>query len=381
LGAMTGQKKKGPCYHCGVAESPMWRKGPEDKPVLCNACGARWLTKRTLEGYLPKSAGGTRTKRVKMSSSKPKASSKSASGKGGGGGTRRPKMEGSSRRNASEDGVASNGKRKRKVPQKYKEHVEQRAVVAKGKGKKASSNAAGSARGRKVAKRGNLRIELDENSGKVLDRIPSPQKPAKKRHTVRNLFVDDLASPRTTVPPKKKKHDLLLAYPYKKHSVLKSFESPLCHVDLFSIIKESTLDACLSKEDKDVLAAMLPDVDVAAAAPGQDRVSFSNCFKSEAFRGAVLNFQDLLKSGSFDPEFPTSNLRMVDHYKRLTKEVDLSKWSSEAPTSTSQRTRGAPAALPNALQDALTKMRASQAAQEQPKVEVAVVTQRTEIVS
>ena len=52
--------KKGPCCHCGTMEAVMWRKGPEDKPVLCNPCGARWISKKSLEGYMPMSAGGIR---------------------------------------------------------------------------------------------------------------------------------------------------------------------------------------------------------------------------------------------------------------------------------------------------------------------------------
>ncbi|XP_038687021.1 GATA transcription factor 26-like isoform X2 [Tripterygium wilfordii] len=45
--------KQGPCYHCGVASTPLWRNGPPDKPVLCNACGSRWRTKGTLANYTP----------------------------------------------------------------------------------------------------------------------------------------------------------------------------------------------------------------------------------------------------------------------------------------------------------------------------------------
>lgn len=44
----------GPCDHCGRTSTPCWRKGPPEKPCLCNACGARWLVKRCLEGYEPK---------------------------------------------------------------------------------------------------------------------------------------------------------------------------------------------------------------------------------------------------------------------------------------------------------------------------------------
>jgi len=38
----------GPCCHCGATSSPQWRKGPKGKPVLCNACGIRFLRTRTL---------------------------------------------------------------------------------------------------------------------------------------------------------------------------------------------------------------------------------------------------------------------------------------------------------------------------------------------
>lgn len=32
----------GPCDHCGARDSPQWRRGPADKPCLCNACGTRY---------------------------------------------------------------------------------------------------------------------------------------------------------------------------------------------------------------------------------------------------------------------------------------------------------------------------------------------------
>ncbi|KAL9668238.1 hypothetical protein QQ045_002616 [Rhodiola kirilowii] len=45
--------KQGPCCHCGVPSTPLWRNGPPDKPVLCNACGSRWRTKGSLTNYTP----------------------------------------------------------------------------------------------------------------------------------------------------------------------------------------------------------------------------------------------------------------------------------------------------------------------------------------
>ncbi|KAM7263465.1 hypothetical protein ACFE04_005523 [Oxalis oulophora] len=33
--------------------TPLWRNGPLEKPVLCNACGSRWRTKGTIVNYTP----------------------------------------------------------------------------------------------------------------------------------------------------------------------------------------------------------------------------------------------------------------------------------------------------------------------------------------
>merc|ERR1739848_790411 len=173
-------------------ESVMWRKGPENKPVLCNPCGARWITKRTLEGYLPQSAGGG--KRRAKPKSKVKASTKT-----------------DSKSRGAKQVLMTSSKRVRKVPQKYADEDAKRSRTTT-----ASVSPTKGARRGKVS----LKIDLGDKNLKVMDRIPSPQKPAKKRHTARNLFVEDLASPRTTLPPKKKKHDLLLLYPYMKRTVL-----------------------------------------------------------------------------------------------------------------------------------------------------------------
>ncbi|KAJ7550792.1 hypothetical protein O6H91_07G118600 [Diphasiastrum complanatum] len=51
--------KQGPCCHCGITTTPLWRNGPPDKPVLCNACGSRWRTKGTLCNYMPIHSGGS----------------------------------------------------------------------------------------------------------------------------------------------------------------------------------------------------------------------------------------------------------------------------------------------------------------------------------
>ncbi|KAI8471143.1 MAG: hypothetical protein J3K34DRAFT_418202 [Monoraphidium minutum] len=77
-GARRGKGKQelcGPCCHCGASSSPQWRKGPKGKPILCNACGIRFLRTRSLGKVTPKKrrspvgvgAGGAAAgKRLKM---------------------------------------------------------------------------------------------------------------------------------------------------------------------------------------------------------------------------------------------------------------------------------------------------------------------------
>ncbi|CAJ2677191.1 unnamed protein product [Trifolium pratense] len=46
--------RSGPCYHCGINSTPLWRQGPNDKPVLCNACGSRYRHWGHLDNYFPR---------------------------------------------------------------------------------------------------------------------------------------------------------------------------------------------------------------------------------------------------------------------------------------------------------------------------------------
>ncbi|KAF2293748.1 hypothetical protein GH714_004462 [Hevea brasiliensis] len=49
--------------------TPLWRNGPPEKPVLCNACGSRYRIRGTLANYAPKHAQGQPiAKRVRISS-------------------------------------------------------------------------------------------------------------------------------------------------------------------------------------------------------------------------------------------------------------------------------------------------------------------------
>ncbi|XP_039056793.1 GATA transcription factor 26-like [Hibiscus syriacus] len=59
-------RKIGPCFHCGVDSTPLWRNGPPEKPVLCNACGSRYRLGKPLENYAPKALKISPKKRRKQ---------------------------------------------------------------------------------------------------------------------------------------------------------------------------------------------------------------------------------------------------------------------------------------------------------------------------
>ena len=39
------RKSKGGCLQCGTTTTPQWRRGPEGRRTLCNACGVRYMLK------------------------------------------------------------------------------------------------------------------------------------------------------------------------------------------------------------------------------------------------------------------------------------------------------------------------------------------------
>ncbi|KAK8582633.1 hypothetical protein V6N13_069405 [Hibiscus sabdariffa] len=56
--------------------SPLWRNGPPEKPVLCNACGSRYRLGRPLENYRPKAHhNATKRKREAVAESSSTSSS------------------------------------------------------------------------------------------------------------------------------------------------------------------------------------------------------------------------------------------------------------------------------------------------------------------
>jgi hypothetical protein len=41
----NSKKKNKVCEFCGTNDTPMWRRGPQGKGTLCNACGVKWSLK------------------------------------------------------------------------------------------------------------------------------------------------------------------------------------------------------------------------------------------------------------------------------------------------------------------------------------------------
>eukprot|EP00241_Pyramimonas_parkeae_P010334 CAMPEP_0114261086 /NCGR_PEP_ID=MMETSP0058-20121206/20902_1 /TAXON_ID=36894 /ORGANISM="Pyramimonas parkeae, CCMP726" /LENGTH=262 /DNA_ID=CAMNT_0001376503 /DNA_START=533 /DNA_END=1321 /DNA_ORIENTATION=- len=62
---------KQPCNHCGEKDSPQWRKGPSDKPHLCNACGTRFLRTGSLKRNGTRQRGGGSRHMLKVHEEEP----------------------------------------------------------------------------------------------------------------------------------------------------------------------------------------------------------------------------------------------------------------------------------------------------------------------
>ena len=68
-GMVTGPCTNPDCEH--PYDSPQWRKGPPTNPILCNACGTRWLRNGTLKPLVPRRG-------IRYGKARPKGSVKAA---------------------------------------------------------------------------------------------------------------------------------------------------------------------------------------------------------------------------------------------------------------------------------------------------------------
>jgi hypothetical protein len=84
---------QGPCTHCATTYSPQWRRGPVDKPVLCNACGLRYGRTGSLDLTAPRrSSTAARPKRAPLAAPGAVAS---AAGEGSAGSSQQQQEQGS----------------------------------------------------------------------------------------------------------------------------------------------------------------------------------------------------------------------------------------------------------------------------------------------
>jgi hypothetical protein len=226
----------------------MWRRGPESKPVLCNACGARWIVKKTLEGYLPQSAGGSK-KRAKPKTKRQNTTAATAP---------RTTIVGS--------------KRVRKAPKKYEDESPSAASKRAGAG----------------GSRSFLRLNLDKHV-KVVSGIPSPLKPAKKRASVRKMFF--------------KNNEFAEGLAVGRGSLdCRSRDSLLGSINLSRIINNETFCNILSENDRESLMKWLPqkDKDLLSSeesTSGDKKGGSHSFFVNDQILSSMTHYQDLLKDG------------------------------------------------------------------------------------
>ena len=164
-------------------------------------------------------------------------------------------------------------------------------------------------------------------------------------------------------------------YPYAKRTVLQSSQSPLCCVDWSKIVSEPVFNECIGQEEAANLMAMLSPADVTVVEGGSGAPSHAGAehaksadpagtlrrvLTSPVFQSALLNYQNLLQSGSFDSVLHSSRIRVVEHYNRLRVETDLTQWRNDGILTQGSRRSRLPGAedLPEVLRAALCEINA-----------------------
>mmetsp|Transcript_43866 Transcript_43866/g.110072 ORF Transcript_43866/g.110072 Transcript_43866/m.110072 type:complete len:570 (-) Transcript_43866:189-1898(-) len=368
----------GPCDHCARTSSPCWRKGPPEKPLLCNACGAHYLVKKSLDGYKP---GQKVARPAGTSPARPRPRPKKKTEPAGGSALDSPF--------GGEMPVrpVDTNKRQRKANKKYLAGEEDtgtdtdsttpHTTVSQRKPKGLSI--------RRVSRQDSIQDIVDTPMAANLladmaDRRKNQAPPpvweltsprgiegARQRtfnalmgspRPVRRMSSDGVdamamcpppplqvqapaapAMPPTLAPagaPAPAGATVLAQYPYAKRTVLYGCDSPLPLIQMADVVNNKTWRAIstLAHSEASSMAELLPPLD-RSTEPGASHGGVSSAlFKSPAFQGAMANFQTLLASGMFDREGPNAGgSKVVDHFRRLHTETDLnaSKWRETMP--------------------------------------------------
>ncbi|KAJ7553710.1 hypothetical protein O6H91_06G109300 [Diphasiastrum complanatum] len=399
--------KQGPCYHCGITTTPLWRNGPPDKPVLCNACGSRWRTKGTLENYMPMHAGGF------GSGSDASAETKWPRAKKG---FTRPLEQHSNKRNNPYSGYLDSESALWLADPPFSKNFDEEFSNRSSLGSTISTSEASMRRGNgngaefpvhrlwdtpvpskrrttmfrcrassEKVTRSLMAIDEPEVSsvscpsndalivhnssplvgveiglGSVLLRQPLlvthepeseassflldkkgcdivkefrrgssggllslvnsdqsflPQVKEKGKNIPKRSEAGRLQSERNFVSNKA----LLENFPYNKHNVLQSCQSPLVFLEMKDIVNVDTFTGLLSCQEQAELMELLSPVDISNKTD-----SLKHMLSSSQFEAALSNFQQLLSEGMFDSTDARRSLPLLQHFQQLFVLTDLS---------------------------------------------------------
>ncbi|CAB4279428.1 unnamed protein product [Prunus armeniaca] len=358
--------KQGPCYHCGVTSTPLWRNGPPDKPVLCNACGSRWRTKGTLANYTPlharaepddyedhrvsrvKSISINKNKEIKLVKRKQNPDSVMVGGVAAdyAHGFRKVTDEDTSNRSSSGSAVSNSescaqfgsadasdltgpaqsmvwdsmvpsrkrtciGRPKPSPVEKLTKdlytilHEQQSSSITREEESEASSLSVD-----------NKQCHINEAYSHPATLLVHNNKGVIMTSSVTGKMNNLAGQGMQQEPLKRDKSQ------YDNFQILGNHNSPLCHVDLNDILNFEEFTRQLTNEEQQQLLKHLPPVDVVKLP-----YSLKSMFDSPQFRENLTSFQQLLAEGVFDISFLGAKTEDCKTLKRLVlSNSSKSKW-------------------------------------------------------
>jgi len=342
----------------------MWRKGPTDKPRLCNPCGVQYMTKKTLDGYMPGQKRGSRLP-GDPPERKPKIHARPVKRK-----VVTPELQTTPVKATARDPVqrkpsddqlpiffgGSSRKRKQSKPQQAMPSTPQGRIKTNPAEKGASGLSQGSgvrrlsrdsfANAMKKPRLASVKVSIEvlaAGDDEAFDgefATPSKRPPSGNGRT-----------PPSSTKAGRDSGSILDQLPYRKRDVLYSIESPLAHIDLSDIVSHEVFKT-LGEEEQAQMLRLLSPIDCSssggAACEGEgaeeeasSRVgeAIKAMFSSSQFSEWMGRYQTLLSAGMFDQAAPGLNPRVHEHFKKLLEDTDLNKsnWKESMPSANSSR--------------------------------------------
>ncbi|KAI7743412.1 hypothetical protein M8C21_014039, partial [Ambrosia artemisiifolia] len=321
--------------------TPLWRNGPPDKPVLCNACGSRWRTKGSLVNYTPLHARAepddfedhrvSRVKTISIKNKEAKLLKRKQNYDNVAGGTASVMLGGGANGPAQSSVVWDTmvPSRKRTCSNRLKQSpVEKLTKDLHTILHEQQSYFSGSSSEDLIFESDTPMVSVEIGHGSVLIRHPNSaareeeseasslsvdtKNEAYSRFTTLPVYNPNRGGNFSSRPKKPMNQDHMNKDSDDKLPTLMNRNSPLCHIDLKDVINFEEFRSHMTKDEQQQLLKYLTHVDTL-----QVPDSLKSMFDSPQFEENLSSFQKLLTEGVFDLSSPMVKNEGYEALKKL----------------------------------------------------------------